>query len=67
MGYKGGYIVGFFNPPEKIVSRKYYTNEWNCYSMLKYVMKETGPEVDHFAGFCHHCLMTMSALTHAYT
>ena len=29
-------------------------------------MKETGPKVGCFAGFCHHRLMTMSAHIHAY-
>ena len=29
-------------------------------------MKETGPKVGCFAGFCHHRLMTMSAYTHVY-
>ena len=32
-----------------------------CYSM-----KETGPKVGCFAGFCHYRSMTMSVHTHAY-
>ena len=24
------------------------------------------PKVNHFAGICHHCLVAMSAHTHAY-
>ena len=34
--------------------------------LLKHAIKETGPKVDCFAGFCHHHLTTMSAQTHAY-
>ena len=33
---------------------------------MKHTIKETGPKVGCFAGFCHHCLMTMSAQMHAY-
>ena len=34
MAYKGGYIVGFFNLPEKTLpAEKHYTNEWDCYSI----------------------------------
>ena len=29
-------------------------------------MKETGPKVGCFAGFCHHRSTTMSAHTHVY-
>ena len=29
-------------------------------------IKEAGPIVGCFAGFCHHCLTTMSAHTYAY-
>ena len=35
------------------------TNAKTCY-------KETGPKVGRFAGFCHHCLATMSVHTHVY-
>ena len=67
MPYKGGYIIGFFNSPEKnLPVEKHNPDEWDCYSMQKYVIKETGPKVDCFAGFCQHCLMTMSVQTHAY-
>ena len=34
MAYKGGYIVGFFNPPEENLSaEKRYTVEWDYYSL----------------------------------
>ena len=67
MAYKGGFIVGFFNPPEKnLPAEKRYTVEWDYYSIQKHVIKETGPKVGCFAGFCHHRLTAMSAHTHAY-
>ena len=67
MGYKGGYIIGFFNPPEKnLPAEKYYTNELDCYSIQKHVIKEMGPKVICFAGFCHHRLMTVNAHMHMY-
>ena len=32
--YKGGYIVGFFNPPEEnLPAEKRYTVEWDYYSI----------------------------------
>ena len=32
--YKGGYIVGFFNPPWKnLPVEKHYTVEWDYYSL----------------------------------
>ena len=30
------------------------------------MIKETGPKVGCFAGFCHHRFIAMSARTHAY-
>ena len=48
-------------PPEKR-----NTDKWDCYSIHKHVIKETGSKVGLVAGFCHHHLMTMSAHTHAY-
>ena len=34
MAYKGGYIIDFFNPPEKIFpAEKFYTNKWDYYSL----------------------------------
>ena len=45
---------------------KCYTVEWDYYSLLKHVTKETGSKVGCFAGFCHHRLTAMSADTHAY-
>ena len=36
------------------------------YSLLKHVIKETGPKVGCFVGFCHHRLTAMSSHTHAY-
>ena len=65
--YKGGYIVGFFNPHEEnLPAEKRYTVEWDYYSLKKHVIKETGQKVGCFARFCHHHLMAMSAHTHAY-
>ena len=67
MAYKYCYIVGFFNPPEEnLPVEKCYTVEWDYYSLLKHVIKETGSKVGCFAGCCHHCLTAMSADTHAY-
>ena len=67
MAYKGGYIVGFFNLSEKnIPAGKRYTNEWDCFSIQKHVIKETGPKVGCFAGFCDHRLTTINAHMHAY-
>ena len=67
MAYKGGYIIGSFNPPEEnLPAEKCYTVEWDYYSLWKHVIKETGPKVGCFAGFCHHHLMATSADTHAY-
>ena len=45
---------------------KRYTVEWDYYSLLKRVIKETGPKVGCFADFFHHRLMAMSSHTHAY-
>ena len=57
----------FFNPPEKnLPAKKHHTNEWDCYSIWKHVIKEIVPKVGCFAGFYHHRFMTMSAHTHAY-
>ena len=47
-------------------AEKRYIDEWDYYSLLKHVIKETGPKVGCFADFCHHRLMTMSAHTHEY-
>ena len=34
MAYKGGYIVGFFNLPEKnLPAEKSYTDEWDYHSL----------------------------------
>ena len=34
MAYNGGYIVDFFNPPEKnLPAEKCYTVEWDYYSI----------------------------------
>ena len=34
MAYTGGYIVVFFNPPEKnLPAEKFYTVEWDYYSL----------------------------------
>ena len=67
MAYKYCYIVGFFNPPEQnLPVEKCYTVECNYYSLLKHVIKETGPKVGCFAGFCHHHLTAMSSHTPAY-
>ena len=67
MAYKDGYIIGFFNLPEKTLpAEKRYTVEWDYYSLQKHVIKETGPKVGCFAGFCQHRLTTMSAHTHVY-
>ena len=30
---EGGYVIGFFNLPEKLFTRKHYTDEWDCYSI----------------------------------
>ena len=68
-GYKGGYIIGFFNLPEKTCQQKKgYFNEWDCYSIQTHVIKEMVPKVGCFAGFSHHCLTTicMSAHMHVY-
>ena len=65
--YKGGYIIGFFNPPEKnLPAEECYTNEWDCYSILKNVIKEMGPKVGCFTGFCPHHLTTMIVHMHEY-
>ena len=67
MAYKSGYNVGFFNLSEKnLPAEKCYTDEWNCYSIQKHVIKETDPRVGCFAGFCDHHLTTMSAHIHVY-
>ena len=67
MAYKYCYIVGFLNPPEEnLPVEKRYTVEWDYYSLLKHVIKQTVPKVGCFAGFCHHCLAAMSVLMHAY-
>ena len=67
MVYKYCYIIGFFNPPEQnLPVEKHYTVEWDYYSLLKHVIKETDPKVGHFADFCHHCLTAMSSHTYAY-
>ena len=67
MACKGCYIVGFFNLPENnLRTERHYTDEWDCYSIQKHVIKETGPKVSYFAGFWYHPLMTMSAQAHAY-
>ena len=34
--------------------------------IAKHVIKETGPKVGFFAGFCHHHLTTMRAQTYVY-
>ena len=61
------YITGVFNPSENnFPPEKRYTNEWDYYSIQKHAIKETGPKVGCFAGFCHHYLTTMSAHTQAY-
>ena len=67
MAYKYCYIVGFFNLPEQnLPVEKCYTVEWDYYSLLKHVIKETGLKVGCFAGFCHHHLTAMSSHVHAY-
>ena len=67
MAYKGGYIVRFFNPPEEnLPAEKCYIVEWDYYSLQRHAIKEMGPKVGFFAGFCHRCLMAMSAHTRAY-
>ena len=64
MAYKGGYIVGFFNPPEtNLPAENCYTVESDYYSIEKHIIKGMGPKVGCFAGFFHHCLMPMSAHT----
>ena len=56
----------FFNSPEKkLPAEKRYTNEWDCFSIYKHVIKK-GPKVYCFAGFCHHHLTTMSVHMDAY-
>ena len=45
---------------------KRYTVEWDYYSLLKHVIKETGPKVGCFAGFCHHRLTAMNVHMHEY-
>ena len=65
MGYKGGYIVGFFHLPEmNLPAEKGYFNEWDCYSIQTHVIKEMGPKVGCFAGFCDHCLTTICMIAH---
>ena len=67
MAYKYCYIVGFFNPPEQnLPVEKRYTVEWDYYSLLKHVIKETGPKVGCFADLYHHRLTAMSSHTHVY-
>ena len=39
---------------------------WIAFNMEKHVIKEMGSKVVSLAGFCHHCLTTMSAHTHAH-
>ena len=66
-GLQGWLYCCFFNPPEKTLpAEKLHTDEWDYYSLQKHIIKETGPKVGYFAGFCHHHLTTMSAHTHAY-
>ena len=45
---------------------KRYTVEWAYHSLLKHVIKETGPKVGCLADFCHHRLTAMSAHMDAY-
>ena len=60
-------IISFFNPPEEnLPVEKHCTVEWDYYSLLKHVTKETGPKVGCSAGFCHHRLTAMSANMHVY-
>ena len=68
MDYKGSYIVVSLTHLNKTCHQKNViaTDEWDCYSIYKHVMKETGSKVGCFAGFYHHHLMTMSTHTHAY-
>ena len=47
-------------------AEKCFTDEWDFFSILKHVIKEMGPKVSCFVGFCDYCLMTMSEHTHAY-
>ena len=63
IAYKGDYTIGSFNPPEQnLPVEKCYTDEWDCF----YVMKKMGLKVGCFAGFSDHRLTTMSAHTHVY-
>ena len=64
---RGAQNIGFFNPLEKNLSaEKHYTKEWDCFSIQKHVIKETGPKVGCFSVFCDHRLMIMSDHTHVY-
>ena len=55
-----------FLPEQNLPAEKCCTNEWNCFSIEKHVIKETVPKVGCFAGFYDHHLMNMSAHMHAY-
>ena len=67
MAYKNHYIIGFFNLPEKnLPAEKRYTIKWDYYLLQKHAIKETGPKVDCFSGFCHRRLTTMGMHMHAY-
>ena len=66
-GLQGWYIAGSISPPTKnLQTEKCYTDELDCHSVYKYIIKEMGPKVGCFAGFCQHCLTTMSAHMHEY-
>ena len=67
MAHKGGHIAVFINPPKKnLPTEKCYTDEGDCYSIQKHVIKEMYPKVGCFANFCDHRLMTMSVHMNVY-
>ena len=45
---------------KKLTNRKRYTDEYDCYPI------QMAPQVNHFAGFCHHHLVNTSVHMHAY-
>ena len=64
---QGDYIIGFFHLPEKnLPAEKHYNDKWDYYPIQKHVIKEMGPKVGCFAGFCHHRLMSAHMLAYHY-
>ena len=70
--YKRNRLIGwlfrwlFNSPQENLPIEKCYTDEQDCHPIYNHVINKTPPNVNRFADFCHHHLVTTTAHTHVY-